>query len=103
MPEKVKTPPPPEVPVDANGVAESSVTPDEAPVANVPEAVDGQAVKRAVQKHTPFVFDPFGPYKGAVRRFFIAYRHVVGLLMGGAVAYVPVRRLPGIYPPPPPP
>lgn len=37
-------------------------------------------------------FDPFAPYRGAVRRFFTVYRHVVGLLMGGHIAYV--RSLP---------
>ncbi|HEU4454107.1 MAG TPA: AarF/UbiB family protein, partial [Longimicrobium sp.] len=35
-----------------------------------------------------FVFDPLRPYRGVVRRFFIVYRHVLGLLMGAAVAYV---------------
>ena len=37
-------------------------------------------------------FDPLAPYRGAVRRFFTVYRHVVGLLMGGHLAYV--RSLP---------
>ena len=37
-------------------------------------------------------FDPFAPYRGAVRRFFTVYRHVMGLLMGGHLAYV--RSLP---------
>jgi ubiquinone biosynthesis protein len=40
----------------------------------------------------PFVFDPLRPYRGVVRRFFVVYRHVIGLLAGGAVAYV--RALP---------
>jgi len=37
-------------------------------------------------------FDPFAPYRGAVRRFFTVARHVLGLLMGGHIAYV--RSLP---------
>jgi len=41
---------------------------------------------------TPFVFDPLRPYRGVVRRFFVVYRHVLGLLAGGAAAYV--RALP---------
>jgi len=36
----------------------------------------------------PFVFDPLRPYRGVVRRFFVVYRHVLGLLAGGAAAYV---------------
>lgn len=39
-------------------------------------------------------FDPFAPYRGAVRRFFTVTRHVFGLLMGGHLAYV--RSLPEI-------
>jgi ubiquinone biosynthesis protein len=39
-------------------------------------------------------FDPFAPYRGAVRRFFTVYRHVMGLLMGGHLAYV--RSLPEV-------
>ena len=39
-------------------------------------------------------FDPLKPYRGAVRRFFTVYRHVIGLLMGGHIAYV--RALPDI-------
>ncbi len=33
-------------------------------------------------------FDPFAPYRGAFRRFFTVARHVMGLLMGGHIAYV---------------
>ena len=36
----------------------------------------------------PFVFDPLRPYRGVVRRFFVVYKHVLGTLAGGAVAYV---------------
>ena len=35
-----------------------------------------------------FVFDPLRPYRGVVRRFFVVYRHVLGLLAGGSAAYV---------------
>ena len=38
------------------------------------------------------VFDPLAPYRGTVRRFLVVYRHVLGLLAGGIVAYV--RALP---------
>ncbi len=43
-------------------------------------------------KPAGFVFDPLRPYKGLVRRFFVVYKHTLGLLAGGAVAYV--RSLP---------
>ncbi len=39
-----------------------------------------------------FNLNPLAPYKGVVRRFFLVYRHVMGLLLGGNVAYV--RTLP---------
>jgi ubiquinone biosynthesis protein len=39
-------------------------------------------------------FDPFAPYRGAFRRFFTVARHVMGLLMGGHLAYV--RSLPEV-------
>ena len=39
-------------------------------------------------------FDPFAPYRGAFRRFFTVARHVMGLLMGGHIAYV--RSLPEV-------
>jgi ubiquinone biosynthesis protein len=39
-------------------------------------------------------FDPLAPYRGAVRRFFTVYRHILGLLAGGHIAYV--RALPDI-------
>ena len=39
-------------------------------------------------------FDPLAPYRGAFRRFFTVARHVIGLLMGGHVAYV--RSLPDV-------
>jgi len=46
-------------------------------------------------KKSPFAdFDPLAPYRGAVRRFFVVYRHVMGLLMGGHISYV--RSLPEV-------
>ncbi len=33
-------------------------------------------------------FDPLAPYKGVARRFFQINRHVLGLFMGGIIAYV---------------
>ena len=96
MPEKLKTaaPPPSDASVDADGATDERGMPEEMPALKMlEEGVDGSAAKRvAVQKLQPFIFDPLKPYKGAVRRFFIAYRHVVGLMMGGAVAYA--RALP---------
>lgn len=42
----------------------------------------------AIGSAAPLVFDPLKPYRASVRRFFTVYRHVFGLLAGGAVAYV---------------
>ena len=55
--------------------------------APAPPALPAPTAARA-----PLVFDPLAPYRGTVRRFFTVYRHVLGLLAGGAVAYV--RALP---------
>jgi ubiquinone biosynthesis protein len=52
------------------------------------EAWTGHAKKPA----PPFTFNPLRPYRGLVRRFFVVYRNVLGLLAGGAAAYV--RALP---------
>jgi ubiquinone biosynthesis protein len=49
-------------------------------------------LRPAPRKSTPFVFSPLKPYKGLVRRFFKVYQHVLGLLLGGMVAYA--RALP---------
>ncbi len=46
------------------------------------------ALPAPVHPRRPLVFDPLAPYRGTVRRFFTVYRHVFGLLAGGAVAYV---------------
>jgi ubiquinone biosynthesis protein len=56
---------------------------------DAPHLPDGEAEK----KKSPLAdFDPLAPYRGAFRRFFVVYRHVMGLLMGGHIAYV--RSLP---------
>jgi ubiquinone biosynthesis protein len=50
----------------------------------------------------PIVLNPLAPYRGMVRRFFVVYRHVLGLLFGGLVAYVqalPPERRRGIRSP----
>jgi ubiquinone biosynthesis protein len=48
---------------------------------------------RPPRKPQPFTFSsPLAPYRGLVRRFFKVYQHVLGLLLGGAVAYA--RALP---------
>ncbi|MGI9189830.1 MAG: ABC1 kinase family protein [Longimicrobiaceae bacterium] len=44
------------------------------------------------QQRQRFVFDPLAPYRGLVRRFFIVYQHVLGVLAGATVAYT--RTLP---------
>jgi ubiquinone biosynthesis protein len=59
---------------------------------DAPALPDGERQK---QTKSPLAdFDPLAPYRGAVRRFFVVYRHVVGLLMGGHIAFV--RSLPSM-------
>ena len=71
---------------------EASWTGDGVP-ANAPAPPDEDAGRQ--KKTSPFAdFDPLAPYRGAVRRFFVVYRHVAGLLMGGHIAYV--RSLPDV-------
>ncbi len=68
--------------------APASTAPAEEPPADAPPA-------DAPRTRSPLAdFDPFKPYKGAFLRFFTVYRHVLGLLMGGHIAYV--RSLPRI-------
>jgi ubiquinone biosynthesis protein len=42
------------------------------------------------------IFRPFAIYRGVIKRFFLLYKHVIGLMLGGYVAYVdglpPFRR-----------
>ncbi|HEX8692816.1 MAG TPA: AarF/UbiB family protein [Longimicrobium sp.] len=75
------------VPVRETSTDEAGEGPSRAP-GPPPSAAPPPPAPRAV----PFVFDPLRPYRGVVRRFFIVYRHVLGLLAGGAAAYV--RALP---------
>jgi ubiquinone biosynthesis protein len=56
------------------------------------EMAEAAAPRPAGRRANGFVFDPLRPYKGVFRRFFVVYKHVLGLLAGGAVAYV--RALP---------
>lgn len=76
------TPPPP--PEDEPGPA--------APEPHTSPEDPAHAGETRPKKPHGFVFDPLRPYKGLVRRFFVVYKHVLGLLAGGSVAYV--RALP---------
>ncbi|WP_022835877.1 ABC1 kinase family protein [Salisaeta longa] len=58
------------------------------------QAQPSPAEARQKQRSPLADFDPLAPYRGALRRFFTVYRHVVGLLMGGHLAYV--RSLPDV-------
>lgn len=42
---------------------------------------------REGRKKSPYKIDPLAPYKGVFRRFFLINRHVVGLLLGGLIAF----------------
>lgn len=56
---------------------------------------DSAASDPASKQKSPLAdFDPLKPYRGAVRRFFTVYRHLIGLLAGGHIAYV--RALPDL-------
>jgi ubiquinone biosynthesis protein len=70
---------------DSHDGAESGKTDDHA----VPSSAGRKSTESPLAD-----FDPFAPYRGAFRRFFTVYRHVVGLLMGGHIAYV--RSLPEV-------
>ncbi len=61
-------------------------------VARAPSSADEAPEREEAPRKPPLFFDPLAPYKGAFRRFFTVYRHVLGLLAGGMVAYV--RALP---------
>ena len=62
------------------------------PAASAPPPPPPPPAPPIVAARPVFTFDPLRPYRGVVRRFFIVYRHVLGLLAGAAVAYV--RNLP---------
>ena len=80
---------PPESDLDEPVGSDGQATPEPP---TLPEAIERPARPPSSYKPPKFIFDPLAPYKGAVRRFFIAYKHVLGLLAGGLVAYV--RALP---------
>ncbi len=50
-------------------------------------------LKKQAQMHregrekSPYKIDPLAPYKGVFRRFFLINRHVIGLLLGGLIAF----------------
>ncbi|MCH8568441.1 MAG: hypothetical protein LAT67_09265 [Balneolales bacterium] len=52
-----------------------------------------EELKRQAQQHregrkkSPYKIDPLAPYKGVFRRFLIISRHVIGLLLGGLLAF----------------
>ncbi|HEX5725197.1 MAG TPA: AarF/UbiB family protein [Longimicrobiaceae bacterium] len=63
------------------------------PAAAIPPApAPPPALPPPAPRPAPFGFDPLRPYRGVARRFFVVYRHTLGLLAGGVVAYV--RALP---------
>jgi len=72
---------------DTASAADPSARPDKEPPQ---EPVD--EVRPPGTPKQSFKWDPLAVYKGAVRRFFTVYRHVIGLLLGGMVAYA--RSLP---------
>ncbi len=43
---------------------------------------------RKPERHPLSAFNPLAPYRGVVQRFFILYRHVLGLMAGGFIAFV---------------
>lgn len=83
------------VPVEppAAGHAPPVAEPSAPPAAAAPEPPPPDEARPQAHRKPPlFVFDPLRPYKGLVRRFFVVYKHVIGLLAGASVAYV--RTLP---------
>ncbi|HYH81263.1 MAG TPA: AarF/UbiB family protein [Longimicrobium sp.] len=77
-------------PSDPPSAASSDPAPEPRPAAAPPPPSADTTPPPAPSR--PFLFDPLRPYRGVVRRFFVVYRHVLGLLAGGAAAYV--RALP---------
>lgn len=74
--------------VESSAEARSDTAAPEPPRAAPPPPPPAEPVHVHPPRSTPFVFDPLRPYRGVVRRFFVVYRHVLGLLAGGSVAYV---------------
>jgi ubiquinone biosynthesis protein len=66
--------------------------PDAPDLALAPPPEPAPALPAQPTHRPPIVLNPLRPYRGVVRRFFVVYRHVLGLLGGGMVAYV--RALP---------
>jgi ubiquinone biosynthesis protein len=85
-------------PDDPTVEPEGAAQPDAAP--SLPKNGEGSSPDLATSEDQPTSespladFDPFAPYRGAFRRFFTVARHVMGLLMGGHIAYV--RSLPEV-------
>jgi ubiquinone biosynthesis protein len=90
----VESPPRAETPAPETRPASAAAPPPPSPTSSAPPppAVSAPAATAVARPATGFVFDPLRPYRGVVRRFFTVYRHVLGLLAGGAAAYV--RALP---------
>lgn len=62
----------------------SPADPDEAYI----EELKRQAKQhREGRKKSPYKIDPLAPYKGVIPRFFLINRHVIGLLLGGLLAF----------------
>ena len=67
------------------------------PEADAPQAGTDDAyieeLKRQAKQHregrkkSPYKIDPLAPYKGVIPRFFLINRHVIGLLLGGLLAF----------------
>ncbi|MEF8796029.1 MAG: AarF/UbiB family protein [Salinivenus sp.] len=87
-------PGPDDASVESDGAPQTDADP------SLPENGEGPSPDLATSEDQPKSespladFDPFAPYRGAFRRFFTVARHVIGLLMGGHIAYV--RSLPDV-------
>lgn len=68
-------------------------TPDTAVQQQSPDDVYIEELKRQAKQHregrkkSPYKIDPLAPYKGVIPRFFLINRHVIGLLLGGLLAF----------------
>lgn len=64
----------------------------DAPQAGTDDAYIEELKRQAKQhregrKKSPYKIDPLAPYKGVIPRFFLINRHVIGLLLGGLLAF----------------
>ena len=74
---------------DSQSPFSSDGAPEAASGADAPALPEPSTAQTSQAKKSPLAdFDPLAPYRGAFRRFFVVYRHVAGLLMGGHIAYV---------------